>query len=229
MRRLFLLLAATTLVPATICAGACGSDGTPAAPSPPPDTSLHLAEVVYEGGATDEALIALLSVTPKSDPAHAAVFSSPANGATLPADPAPKLSWHLGGATGRLAPPAEPGGARARASAPAGQSVLRRLLSAVPAAQAHGAPINGRAYYLVFSTAKSEGVLRVFTTRLDYTPDAAAWAKLRAAGGMTTQPTQPTQPTQITVTALNAVFENNRVAAGEASSEGEPVTFTIQL
>jgi hypothetical protein len=86
----------------------------------------------------------------------------------------------------------------------------------VPSAQAHGTPINGRAYFLVFSTAKSEGVLRVFTTRLDYTPDAAAWAKLRAAGG------------PITATALNAVFENNRVVVGEAPWEGEPVTFTIQ-
>lgn len=213
MRHLFLLFAVTAIAPATLCTGACGSDGTPAAPS---SSAVDLDAVVYEGGATDEALRALLSATPTSDPAQAAVFSSPTNGASLPADPPPKLTWHLGGATGRLTPRAPHGGARVASAVPTVQAALHRLLRAVPAARAHGAPINGRAYFLVFSAANGEAALRVFTTRLDYTPDAAAWAKLGAVGG------------PITATALNAVFENNRVVSGEAPSEGEPVEFTIQ-
>ncbi|WP_437874975.1 hypothetical protein [Sorangium sp. So ce513] len=222
MRRALLVPALAVLASTAMYAGAC-SDGGGGASSVP-----ELADVIYEGGATDEALDVLLAATPKDDPAQGTVFDAPEDGATLPGDAPPELTFHIAGAAQGAAPRAAPalrraaGGAavdpRARepgaATSPAWAD-LGALLGPARAAQAHGTPVNGRAYLLVFSTPGHEGLLRVFTTRLSYTPDAAAWDKLRAAGA------------PITVDVTNAIFENNRIVQGGGPFAGEPVTFSI--
>lgn len=185
MNRRLLITALGALACAATLAGACGGDDGDGDASGTGASGPGLEDVIYEGGATDEALTALLAAAPKVDAAQAAVLDTPAEGAALPGDPAPELAWHVGG-----------GGARA----------LRP----------HGDPINGRAYFLAFSTPERQGVVLVFTTRLTYTPDAAAWATLRAAGG------------PITARLVNAVFENNRIAPEGGPFVGGPVTFSIE-
>ncbi|WP_437808016.1 hypothetical protein [Sorangium sp. So ce1078] len=226
LQRALLVPALAALVSAAMYAGACGhshdhdhgdtSSGTSSGP--------NLDDVIYEGGATDEALIALLAAEPKDEPSQGTAFDAPEDGATLPGDAAPELTFHVAGAAQRTAPRAAPAprsaGAApgAREAGAAGASLwaeVGALLGPVRAAQAHGTPINGRAYFLVFSTAEREGLLRVFTTKLSYTPDAAAWEKLRAAGA------------PLTVSVLNAVFENNRIVQGGGPFTGEPVSFSV--
>ncbi|WP_437775416.1 hypothetical protein [Sorangium sp. So ce1097] len=222
MRRALLVPALAALVSTAMYAGAC-SDGGGGASSVP-----ELADVIYEGGATDEALDVLLAAEPKDDPAQGTVFDAPEDGATLPGDAAPELTFHIAGAAQGAAPRAAPAPRRAAGGAPvdlrarepgAGSprwGELGALLGPARAARAHGTPVNGRAYLLVFSTPGREGLLRVFTTRLSYTPDAAAWEKLRAAGA------------PITVDVTNAIFENNRIVQGGGPFAGEPVTFSIE-
>ncbi|WP_437606012.1 hypothetical protein WMF20_33855 [Sorangium sp. So ce834] len=213
LHRAVLVPALAALASAAMYVGACGHEDTPALP--------ELADVIFEGGATDEALDALLAVDPKDEPSQGTVFDAPEDGTSVPGDAAPELTFHVAGAARWTAPGAAPalGFAGARPGAPAAGASpwaeLGALLGPVRAAQAHGMPINGRAYFLVFSTSGREGLLRVFTTKLSYTPDAAAWDKLRAAGG------------PITVSVLNAVFENNRIVQGGGPFAGEPVTFSV--
>ena len=159
-----------------------------------------LSDVIYEGGATDEALIALLAQTPKSDPAQAVGLVAPTEGETLGAATPFAFSWAVGSAS-RRAP-----GALERAIG---------FLFRVREAHAHGTPISGRAYFLVCSTASNEKLLRVFTTALTYTPSADAWAKLVAAGA------------PIRVDIVIAIFESNRVADGGGPYGGTPRTFQI--
>ncbi|AUX45632.1 hypothetical protein SOCE26_071270 [Sorangium cellulosum] len=220
-RRALLIPALAALVSGAMYAGACGGHEHE---DDPTSSGPELDDVVYEGGATDEALVALLAVAPKTEPSQGTVFDAPEDGATIPGDAAPELTFHVAGSAQGAAPRIAPALRLAAASAPAAREVgagagawaeLAALFGPARAAQAHGTPVNGRAYFLVFSTAEREGLLRVFTTELSYTPDAAAWEKLRSAGA------------PITVEVVNALFESNRVAQGGGPFVGEPVTFTI--
>jgi hypothetical protein len=76
----------------------------------------------------------------------------------------------------------------------------------------HGDPVNGAAYYLVFSTSGQPSLLRVFTTEETYAPDAEAWAAVTAPG------------TPVIVTITSAVFEQNRVAQGGGPWVGPTIT-----
>ncbi|WP_437943174.1 hypothetical protein WMF27_28830 [Sorangium sp. So ce281] len=223
LSRALLVPALAALASAAMYTGACGhsydhtSGGTASDPS--------LSDVIFEGGATDEALEALLAVEPKDEPSQGTVFDAPEDGAMLPGDAAPTLTFHVAGAAQRTAPRAAPTLRLAAAAAPGARELaapgasivaeLGALLGPARAAWAHGTPINGRAYFLVFTTAERELLLRVFTTKLSYTPDAAAWDKLRAAGG------------PITVSVISALFENNRIVQGGGPFTGAPVTFTL--
>jgi hypothetical protein len=84
----------------------------------------------------------------------------------------------------------------------------------VRTAHAHGTPIDGRAYFLVFRTEENPRLLRVFTTRLDYTPSAEAWAKLSGEGGG-----------PITVEITGAIFEQNRIPQDGGPWLGETLSF----
>lgn len=193
----------------------CGDSGTDA----PVD---ELADVVYEGGATDEAAEALLAGTVKNDAAQAAIFTWPSDGDILEPDAVPTFCWHVGATASNDAPARPRVGALDPARAPspawdrAARAVLEPLFSGVRPAYAHGDPINGPAYFLVFSTSSDAKLLRVFTTLVDYTPDAASWDELKAAGA------------PITATVTWAQFDTNRIATDGGPFAGTPITFTIR-
>jgi hypothetical protein len=92
--------------------------------------------------------------------------------------------------------------------------VLGALLG-VREAHAHGAPISGRAYFLVFRTASEPELLRVFTMKLEYTPSADAWNLLAEAG----------EPIQVDV--VSAIFDANDIAAGGGPFVGVPLHFGV--
>jgi hypothetical protein len=182
-------------------AGACQSSGDPAATDP-------LQGVFYEGGANDEALVELLVKTPVASASQGTMFDVPVASQVLPAGAPATFAWHVGGATGALQPPAGP---------PSTRSAWARLvdLVGVRAASAHGPPVNGRAYFLVLSTADKHELARVFTTNLSYTPDAATWQKLQSAAS------------PLTAGITSAVFENNRIPSDGGPYVGQPVTFSL--
>jgi hypothetical protein len=185
---------------------ACAAEKTP----PEPNTTGQaddLSDVVYEGVATDDALIELLSATAKQGPGGT-VFDELAEGAELAATTAPRFAWHVSAsAEMRPAPSRSTQGPRL---AQRERSLLESLAGAVSAtAWAHGAPVNGRAYFLVLSTPKRPKALRVFTTELEYTPTAEAWQSVGTG--------------DVTASMLGAIFENNRVASGGGPFEGQPL------
>jgi len=183
----------------------------------------ELADVVYETGATDEALEALLAATPETDAAHAATFTWPSDGDIVTADSVPTFCWQAG-PTARLdvrtprvgvLTPAPRAHHEASTFDVAARAVLGPLLAHVQPAYAHGDPVNGPGYFLVFSTASNDKLVRVFTTGLDYTPDADHWDTLKGAGA------------EITATVTSATFDSNRIADGGGPWNGTPIKFTI--
>lgn len=182
------------------------------------ETPEEIADVVYEGGATDEALEALLAGTVRDDPAEAAIFTWPADGEKLLKSNPVSFCVRIGPAEGAGASVA-PTDVRLGAA-----SDTPRWLGVLPAAVAlpvfalpqtalaHGTPINGRAYLFVFSTADDPALLRVFTTSPDYIPDDAAVARLHAVSD------------KIKVEVTNAIFEENRIPADAGPFKGVPIT-----
>lgn len=172
---------------------------------------------VLEGAATDEALVQL-DAAPSKPSSKALAFTAPLDGSKLPAATPATFSWSFGaaiqdgGATGFLLPH------------PSSCSVVpsfRRPV--VPSftfpferpAFAHGAPVNGQAYLVTFSTASNPKLLRVFTTLTSYTPSAGAWSSLKSANA------------PIKASLRTAIFENNNVAADGGPFDGASITFTI--
>jgi hypothetical protein len=173
------------------------------------------ADVIYEGGATDEALAELEAAgAPTTNAAETASFTAPLADAALPAATPAAFTWALPAQGSRLEllPQGRevPGPLERSATA-----ALGLLLSGVREAHAHGDPVNGRAFFVVFSTAAEPELVRVFTTASTYTPDDAAWTALKGAAA------------PITATITSAVFESNRVAADGGPFTGGTVTFTI--
>lgn len=148
----------------------------------------------------------MLGVAPVADATRGATFDFPAEGALVPVAPPAAFAWHTGGATGILR------GARS----PNALASALMLVGPERSAFAHGKPVNGNGFFLVFSTADNDKVLRVFTTSTSYTPDDAAWQKLVGAGA------------PVTATILTAVFENNFLVSDGGPFSGTPVTFTIE-
>lgn len=189
-------------------------------------SSVDLDGVIYEGTANDEALEELLELTVIDSPPDAAEFTWPSNGEELPAVPAPELCWRQGPAEeARLDPPAEDHG-------PEGPSLWRVERSAsdrsaprrvgwfdrwfgVNTAYAHGAPLTGKGFLVVFSTAEDPELIRVFTTLHDYTPSPVNMQKLIDAKG----------PIQAVVTT--AIFADGVIMKTGGPFKGIPVTFTI--
>jgi hypothetical protein len=183
----------------------CGEEGSNGAGSS--QQAPDIEGVIYGGGASDEALSAMLILETKADGAQGVVVDAPAAGATLPKDVPPTISWHVGGASVRREVLQEKRSA----------SVVDRLGGwfGPREASAHGAPVNGRAYLLVFSTPSNPEVVRVFTTELEYTFDAASWTKIALENA------------PVTLAITNAIFEENRVAQDGGPFVGEPVTFSV--
>jgi hypothetical protein len=202
MNKLLRVLSLSITCSAAMYAGACSDESTDREPE-----SEDLSDVVYtEGADNDEALETMLAAKPQDDPSRAAVFDNPQGGAELPASSIPTFLWHTGTVSELLiVPPVR------LAPAPA----MLELLGPERAAHAHGPPINGKAYFLVFSTATNDELLRVFTVDTAYTPSESAWAKLKNAD----------EP--ITASILTAAFTNNSLPADGGTFLGTPITFTV--
>jgi len=202
-RRPLFLCTATALATAALHAGACAPEdpGSPSAGAGDP-----LARVIYGGSANDDGLRALLAAAPEVNPAQAAIFDAPEDGALLPAGQPADIRWRIRDPLGWLPRPGR--------GEPPAQAPHWDLLGPVRAAHAHGAPMNGRGYLLVLSGPEGEVLARVFTTALSYTPDAATWDALSAEGS------------PITAVVTNAVFADGRVAPDGGPFAGEPITFT---
>ncbi len=95
------------------------------------------------------------------------------------------------------------------------RSLAELLLSGVPAAYAHGTPMSGPGYLLVFSTSKDPKLLRVFTTGTEYTPNEAAWKKITTTGEL------------VHVVITNAEFDQNRIAQDGGPYRGTEISFTF--
>jgi hypothetical protein len=183
----------------------------------------ELADVLYEGAATDEALVALDSALDQKpaaqDPARAPVLDMP-TAAMLPKSPVPIFTWHAGMAT-HLSPQDMPLRHQAPSllpmpeSAPTFRSALGELFGPIKAAHAHGDPLVGPATFLVFSTATNPKLVRVFTSLTSYTPEQSVWDKLVAANA------------EITLSLIGAEFDSNRIADSGGPFQGTKFVFTI--
>lgn len=185
------------------------------------------ADVIYGGGATDEALVAFGSAidqkAPIEDPARAPVLDSP-TASSLPKGTIAEFAWHFGSAASRTAPflkgpsrEAPPGPALLR-FASAERSLIEpfaELLGPPRGALAHGDPLTGTATWLVFATAKEPALVRVFTDQTTFLPGQETWDKLAAAGE------------EITLTLIAADFDNNRIADGGDPVIGSSFKFTV--
>lgn len=209
-------VAATALMLGSMTSTACGGSGGTGEGG-----AADISDVVYAGGATDEALEALVEATLVTDASQAATFTAPANGATVPSTPSPVFAWKVGAAPSNPAPPPAPTTSLFTPptrswSDRAASSLAALLLGDVPAAYAHGTPVSGAAYFVVFSTSKDAKLLRVFTTETSYTPEAADLAKLTGAGEA------------IHAIVTHAEFEENRIATDGGPFKGTEITFTLQ-
>jgi len=196
---------------------ACSDDTTD---TTPPDEELKgYEDVIYEGEVTDEALVSLVSALeqgPKDDPAQAPTLVSPMG--EVPKTPIPTFTWKIGSTAARSTPPtllrwAEHDSDRAPPRFTAG---LRDLIGPERAAHAHGTPYTGQATWAVFSSASDPKLVRVLTSKTTYTPAAAAWDKIAAAGGT------------ITLTLIGAQFDQNRIATDGGPYKGSATTFTVK-
>jgi hypothetical protein len=182
--------------PAANVGGAAGSSST---------AEPNLDNVVYEGGATDEALVSVLGVAATVDEAKAPAFSEPAaDGQTYAAATPPTFAWAALVASARPAP-----------TFPDVPNALERLVT-IRSAHAHGTANSGPVYLLDFTNAKGETLFRVFTTATTYTPSAAAWAKLTETGGALS----------LKLTAAR-VEDNDLVASGGPFVRAAGRTFSI--
>ncbi|HMY19518.1 MAG TPA: hypothetical protein PKA58_24505 [Polyangium sp.] len=183
------------------------------------ELSPELADVLFEGATTDEALIALdasiQQKAPVADPTQAPVLDMP-TATMLPKTPIPTFTWHAGAAVRN-----EPWNIDAPTllRVPEPQSPFRgglaELFGPIKAAHAHGDPLVGPATFLVFSTATNPKLTRVFTSLTSYTPTQAVWDKMIAANA------------EITLSLVGAQFDANRIADGGGPFQGTKFAFTI--
>ncbi len=167
--------------------------------------------VVYQGGATDEALDALISADTKQDESKAAKFEAPTVDEVIAGDSPFTFEWLETGASAsvdplRFMPKEREHGVFERA--------LGVVLQGTPVAHAHGDPISGPAYYLVFTNEAQDELVRVFTTNTDYRPGDDEWARLKGAEGT------------VSARLTWAQCETTRVTEGPW--EGKALTFSIQ-
>ena len=173
--------------------------------------------VVYDGDANDEALAALVAVEGAPNPTTYAVFDAPAEGTVLPASPAPTFTWHL--KTTPKSDAGTDGGAFLLRAKPqerfASLGPLLDLFGPERAARAHGAPLTGLGYLLLFTTETNNDLLRVFTSKTSYTPGPGAMEIFQGAKGV------------IQVWILTGVFDNNALTPDGGPFRGPWTSFEI--
>ena len=159
--------------------------------------------VIYEGETSDEALAAMTALTAK--PATKPFgFMSPVAGAKLPATPIPTFAW------GDVTAPVLDAGTGFFHAEPVPFHWLGGR-----AAWAHGAALNGKAYFLRFSVPTNEKLVRVFTIKTTYQPSADVWKKLVDSNAT------------ITIKLQSATFDNNAIAQDGGPFDGTGVSFTV--
>jgi hypothetical protein len=172
--------------------------------------------VIYEGTATDEALVVLLAATPKAG--ATVTITAPTSDQMVPAAAPMTFTWTGGlSAAASPAPDVEVGRDLGLGQPkPLLQRVLASLVGTfqVRPALAHPMPHNGQGYYLRVISNNKE-IVKVFTSARSYTPDAATWQRLTAAGG------------ELRATLLSAFFEKNSITSDGGPVEAAPVNFRI--
>lgn len=150
------------------------------------------------GAVTDEACMAFLDAESSTvvDDTKAPRFSEPAASAAIQRSSPPRFAWSRG----------------TLARSPSNR--LWRFLSPIGEAWAHG-EINGDAFVLVFRDGSGKELHRAFTDAVEYTPDAAAWGKIRGAAAL-----------QVTLTGVR--FTKNAIAAGTRPTAGSPLSVTLE-
>lgn len=166
------------------------------------------ASTLYEGGVTDESLDSIKGVAAKVDDARAAAITAPGEGQTLAASTPFTFTWS-GGLSRAPSAPSSP------AAPPSRWVELRKLLTPINVAHAHGTPYSGVAYLLTLSTS-SGAVVEVHTSKTTYTPDQATWSLLSGAGS------------PITAQLVTARLQNNLLSGdGPFLSSNKP-TFSVK-
>ena len=158
-----------------------------------------LADVFFEGSASDEAWIALDEAPLTDDPGAAGWTFTPTRWARAGAAPTFTWSSSLAGGRHRRSTPVEP-----RSDDEPAKARLARGLSELlhPVAHAHLPPVTGTVYRLVFTIPGEAAPLRVFTTDRSYTPGGTAFAALNRATG------------PISLAFVHAYLADNRVMEG---------------
>lgn len=187
------------------------------------ESSVPADNVIYEGGATDEALENLQAGTVSFAADQEVLFTWPVDGDILPTDEPLSFCYAAPESTARAPRPTReafgwlfPG--QSPSGNDAGWDGLDTALLLAPIfieptpALAHGTPINGRAFLLKFSSPANPSLATVFTTQLDYFPDALVLQKLHAAAG------------GVTVELTSAIFEENRVTPDGGPFKGGKIT-----
>jgi hypothetical protein len=165
--------------------------------SAPTPTGGAPADVVYDGEATDEALLRLLERTPRDVASRRLALDGLGSNVILSSAAPPQFSFHV--ATGRAeltrSPTSNSGtqrrssliGAAARPAAPwfspRFASELTAVFLPIREAHAHGAPLNGPGFLLVVSDGAGTERLRVFTTHTAYTPPLQLWQAVASEPG----------------------------------------------
>ncbi|MFS8065381.1 MAG: hypothetical protein ACMG6S_03310 [Byssovorax sp.] len=173
--------------------------------------------VVYEGDANDEALEALEAVEGPANPSTYAVFDEPKEGVVLPSSPAPTFKWHLKMPSDADAG-TDSGAFLLRPALPERRALLGPLLELFGkerTAEAHGTPLTGLGYLLLFTSEKNNDLLRVFTSKTTYTPGPGAMEILQAVDG----------PIQAWI--LTGVFDNNVLTADGGPFRGPWISFEL--
>ena len=188
---------------------ACSAGG-PDEPSEHSNVEDELAEVVYQGNVTDEALLRLLDRTPQPQSQPQVSMCSLDAGASVTAQAPIEFSFTMSSCA--LVP--NPSATRRSAAEPV-LSVLLGALAPIGVAHAHGAPFNGTAYYLRVSDAQGVPTMQAFTDGTAYTPNQAQWTRM----------IESAQPLRLEI--VWAEFDNNEVA-GNGPFEAPAVSFQLQ-
>jgi hypothetical protein len=161
--------------------------------------------VSYGPGATDEGLLTLLGARPVASTLDMPIVTAPVDRAALSAPIT--FAFRPSAAALHRRP------SRSEVRRPAFE--LGDLFVLERSAYAHGAPMNGEAFLLVFSTELEPRWLRVFLQGRSFTPSDAEWARLAGAH----------EPLSLVVT--RAVFEEGRLTADGGPFVGPAIEFTI--
>ena len=180
------------------------------------------ADRVFDGDAYAQALAAIMAVQGPANPLTYAIFDLPAEGAVYSKDFVPKFTWHMNAQPG----PSPDGGTDSGAFLLRPAPAVRRaslgplrdvfgLFGKERSAAADGNPVNGLGYLLLFSTAKNNDLLRVFTTKTSYTPGGGALEIMRNAGEL------------IQAWILTGVFDNNALTSYGGPFRGPWTSFEL--